>query len=444
MKLKSWVTSLAVLCVVAAAPADAAKISFSDQGWIDIGALVQTWVRVTQNGAAVKDSPSYDIFLRRGRILLSGQFNNYIGFIMSSDVSYTVAGGYAAAPADAVAVQDALRFHSPIFVMNEILGTFRACKEFTFDAGLMLLPWAHNSLTSSAKFLTLDEHTDITQRGRPAGYQARDRDVGLEVRGLLFADILYYRIGVFNGVQSANGTQPVVGPPAVAGLTGVNPGDSPSYNGTLRINILGKEDGYAFCEMCFASSPLFSVGFGAAIQPRAVRSPARGTPGATYNGYFADIFLNLPFGDNEFVLSGTWVRTVYSGNGGPLSSANAAGLALINNAGNGFFGQIGIRFGWFAPTFALEYYNSNLNPVNITSTAMAFSGPAFPRVGDLTSYKIGLNFYPEKATFNIRGEFALENKQNAGQTGAPGALGNGGAVILDNQWAATVQFQWAI
>jgi hypothetical protein len=322
-------------------------------------------------------------------------------------------------------------------VINEILGTLKLCKEFEFDAGLMLLPWTHNSLTSSARFATLDEHVDVTKRGYPAGSNGRGRDMGLLIRGLL-TDFIYYRVGVFNGVQSANGVAPT--PALPAGLTGVNPGDSLAFVGTIRLNILGKEEGYAFCGV-YCGTPLFSIGFGADIQPRAIRAPTRTSPGASYQGYFADLFLSLPFGDNEFVLEGGWVRTVYAGNGAPISSASAAGLNLRNNAGNGFYGHIGIRFGPIMPTFALETYNSNLAEANVTSTTLSFLGaPAGGRVGDLTTYKIGLNIFPEKNTFKITLELALQNKQAADAT----VSGPPPVTIYGNQWTGTAQFQWAI
>ncbi len=101
--------------------------------------------------------------------------------------------------------------------------------------------------------------------------------------------------------------------------SGVNPGDAPSFAGFIRLNIVGSEGGYAFCGLCNDGKAYFSVGFGANVQPRAIAAPARTSPGATYSAYFADLFLDLPFADNEFVLEGGWVRNVYSGNGARYS-----------------------------------------------------------------------------------------------------------------------------
>ena len=53
-----------------------------------------------------------------------------------------------------------------------------------------------------------------------------------------------------------------------------------------------------------------------------------------------DLHLDLPFNDmgGEFVVEAGWVRTVYSGNGAPISSVS--GQNLINNAGDAWFGHM--------------------------------------------------------------------------------------------------------
>ena len=41
MRSQTWKSCLGVLCLMAAGTANAAKISFSEKGFIDVGALVQ-------------------------------------------------------------------------------------------------------------------------------------------------------------------------------------------------------------------------------------------------------------------------------------------------------------------------------------------------------------------------------------------------------------------
>ena len=260
------------------------------------------------------------------------------------------------------------------------------------------------------------------------GYFGRDRDMGLVIRGDLA--FINYRIGVFNGVQTIAGKSTVTasglvtGPTNVAvnypAYTGVNPGDAPSFDGAIRINIVGTEPGYFYTGgLANNGKSYFSIGGGANIQPRAIAAPARGTSGASYQGYFADLHLDVDFADNEFVLEAGWVRTVYSGNGSPISGT--AGLALINNAGNGFYGSLGMRFAWFYPYFALEDYNSNLSDDYVQSTFHVNSATAGFRLrvgwGRLQTYHGGLKFFispPPGNKFMINLDMAFQNKTNAG------------------------------
>ncbi len=457
MKLKSGVPFLAVLFVVLlATPARAAKITIGDSGgFVDVGAIVQTWVRVNERGSADHSGPSYDIFFRRMRFYVNGEINSHIGIIANTDVSYTQAGAAASdVITNPVTQQNSVRFASPTIVINEALGYWAPCSEFIFMAGLQLIPWVHESFTDITKFSALDEQTDATERGRPGGFFGRDRDMGLAVRGDLA--FINYRIGVFNGVQTIAGkstvtaTGLVTGPTNVAvnypAYTGVNPGDSPSFDGAIRINIVGREPGYAYTGIAYDGKSYFSIGGGVNFQPRAIAATARGLSTATYTGYFADLHLDLAFGDNELVLEAGWIRTVYSGNGAPIPSNSAAGLALVNNAGNAYYGSLGVRFAWFYPYFAMEYYKSNLPDALVQSTYQAFGNgwlPAAGRVGTLATYHGGLKFFisaPPGNQFMINLDMAFQGKTNAGQVTVAG----GAEPINGNQWSGTVEFQWKI
>jgi hypothetical protein len=463
MKLKSGVTFLGLLAVVLATPASAARINIGDQGgFVDVGAIVQTWARMEQDGNAHHDGVSTDIFFRRMRIYVNAALNEHIGVIVNTDVSYsqTYVTPQTAIITNNTTQLEAIRFNQPSIVINEGLGYYSFCKEFIFMAGLQLVPWTHESFTDVQRFGSLDEQTDVTQRGRPGnnggGFESRDRDMGIAVRGLLFNDIINYRFGVFNGTQTALGAVGTTASglaitPALAtdnGITfpayaGANPGDAPSFDGFIRLNIVGSEAGYAFCGLCDDGKAYFSIGGGANVQPRGVVAPSRASPTATYAAYFADLFLDLPFGDNEFVLEGGWVRNVYSGNGAPLLSA--AALALINNAGDGFYGHVGMRFAWFYPYFAFEDYISNLNAANVQSTFVQFGNgglPAAGRVGTLQTYHVGFKILaspPPASGFNIDFDMAFQNKQLAGEP-IPGTA----ETYNGNQWVATLVFNFKI
>ncbi len=460
MKLKSAVTLLVLGCLVLSAPAGAARINLSEQGaFVDVGVIAQTWVRMTEDGNAAHTGISTDFFFRRMRIYVNGAINDHIGIISNTDISYTQAGAAASdVITNPVTQQNSVRFASPTIVLNEALGYYSVCRELIFMAGLQLLPWVRQTATDITKFSALDEQGDVTERGRPAGFFGRNRDLGLAIRGLLFNNIISYKVGVFNGVQTIAGKSTVTasglvtGPTNVAvnfpAYTGVNPGDAPSYDGYVRINFLGYEPDYSLLGIAYNGQSYFAVGGGANIQPRAVAAPARGVSGATYQGYFMDLHLDLPFSDmfGEFVVEGGWVRTVYSGNGAPISSVS--GQNLINNAGNGIYGSIGLRLGVIYPYFAFEDYMSNLNGSQVQSTYLVFGGatwgdPASGRVGSLQTYHVGFKLFvspPPGNQFMIDLDLAFQNKQNAGQP----TLANDGLPINGNQFSGILEFQFKI
>jgi Phosphate-selective porin O and P len=395
-----------ILALAFAGVAEAAKISFSEKGFVDVGALIQAQYRATQNGAADGHDVSNDFLLRRARLLLSGQYNDQIGFIINTDITYGAAtiGG----PTGGTAWNNTL-------ILNEALGIFKVSDALIFDAGLMLLPFSHNVLTSSSRLATLDARGNLTKYSLNS--QRNNRDVGFEVRGLLLSDRIYYRIGIWNGVQTT--------PPA--GTTpGVNPGDAPRFAGMIRFNILGKEDGYTWCGICFAKTPTLNVGVSADIEPNAVRG-AVGKPGSVYRSYVADAFLNLPVGENQEL--SFEVAVVKFDVGEQVNyfvpATPTAASSFGANSGIGSYGHIAYRFGVIAPVFSMEWFNSN-------NTRISETNP-----GNLVTYRFGLNWYLEKHVYNLKAEFAIQDKQGAGTTGVDGKP------ISDNQWVLTIQAQVA-
>jgi hypothetical protein len=412
-----------VLCLLAAGTANAAKISFSDKGFVDVGALIQAQYRIEQNLASSGSDPSNDFLLSRARILLSGQFNDMIGFIIDTDVTYGAAiiGGPAGQPSGAATSPSTYNLGSGAGWSNNIylldaLGTLKVAREFILDTGLMLLPYSHNSLTSGAKYASVNRFfanfSPNSQRGL--------RDVGVLIRGLLLDDRIYYRMGVFNGVQTTKNT--AVAP---AASNGVNPGDAPRFAGMLRFNILGKEDGYSFCQVCFGTSPLLNIGVSADYQANAIRPTlaTAPTPPATaavitpqhmhsWTTLNADIFANFPF-SADLELSAEFLFSKYFVGDNTVQS------------GQEYQGLLAMRFGVFGIFGAIDYFNSETQ----------FVGPG-ATTGDYKYYRAGLNYYLLQNIYKITAEIAFQDRENAGLKAA-----NGTTVITDNHWVGTLQFQ---
>ena len=386
-----------------AGTANAAKISFSEKGFIDIGALVQAQYRIEQDAAGSGHDPSNDFLLRRARIILSGQFNDNIGFIVDTDVSYGAVGG-AAAP------NPATSYNNNIYLLDAV-ATYKVSGAFMIDAGLMLLPSLnHNGLTSGAKYASVNNFTQYLSPGSNRG----TRDVGVGIRGLILDDRLYYRLGVFNGVQTrattTTGTPPVTTP-------GINPGDAPRVSGHLRFNFAGKEDGYAFCQVCFAKSAIVSLGVQADYQTNSIRGTVPTGPGTStstgmtsYTNGGADIFADIPFSESTELSVELAFNKIWAGTNTPQSGISIQGLASI-------------RFGIIGPYFQMEWFNSDAQYVGRGNIA-----------GDVTTYRGGLSLYVLQHTYKISAEVAFQDKEQAGNT-------VDGTLVPANHWVGTLQFQ---
>jgi len=402
-----------------AGTANAAKISFSEKGFIDVGALVQAQYRIEQDAAGSGHDPSNDFLLRRARLILAGQFNDNIGFLVDTDVSYaatgpgTTAGLPAAASAPGGAAPTATSVYNGIYLLDAV-ATYKFGKELMLDAGLMLLPsLTHNGLTSGAKYASVNNFASYFSPNSQRG----TRDVGVGIRGLIIDDRIYYRMGVYNGAQTRATIPAVVGPPAVAASNGINPGDAPRFAGQFRFNIAGKEDGYAFCQVCFAKSPIISIGVGADYQANVQRNTAPTGPGTStalglgaFTNGFADAFADIPFSESTELSFEFAANKIWAGDG-----AAASGLALQ--------GLLSVRFGIIGPYFQMEYFNSDAAYFVLFNTA-----------GDVTTYRGGLSLYVLQHTYKISAEVAFQNKEKAGET-------VDGTLVPANHWVGTLQFQ---
>ena len=246
-----------MLCLLAAGTANAAKISFSDKGWIDVGGFIQAQYRMEQDAAADGHDLSNDFLLRRARILSVRSVQRQHRIHHQTPTSPT---GRPSSAARRVAA-NATAWNNTFYLLDA-LATYKFGKELMLDAGLMLLPFSHNSMTSGSKYATVNNFPSYFA----ANSQRGTRDVGIEIRGLLLDDRIYYRLGVFNGVQTS--------PPGTLAAAIINPGDAPRFAGMLRFNIAGKEDGYAFCQVCFATTPIISIGVSIGLPGQ--RHPAGG------------------------------------------------------------------------------------------------------------------------------------------------------------------------
>ena len=408
MRSQTWKSCLGVMCLLAAGTANAAKISFSDKGFIDVGALIQTQFRMIENGSKDENNPSYDFLFNRARILLSGQFDDHIGFIIDTDVTAaaTVIGGTAGG----------VGWNNNIYLLDAI-GVYKVSKELIIDAGLTLPPWSHNELTSGGKYASITRFQTRTNSPFAPNATRGLRDIGVVIRGLLLDDRLYYRLGVFNGVQGGTAQTGSATNGLATGTTTVNGGDAPLFAGMLRFNIAGKEDGFSFCQVCFAKSPIVSVGVAGQYQNNSIRPLVPTGPGTSqyigqhaWTGALADLFADIPFSEDLELSADVLFAKYFIGDNAVPS-------------GNDLEALVHFRFGVLGIYGAFEWFDSETKYVGKGNT-----------LGDQKIYRAGVNWFVLQHIYKVSAEVSFQDKEQAGNT-------VDGTAVPKNVWQFILQSQ---
>ena len=349
--------------------------------------LLQGQALVNSTGNPAGDGWGTDFMLRRARVILAGNVNKWIHFFVETDnPNFGKNGDWSGR----TFIQDAyvdLRF----FPWLKIAG------------GLILLPFSHMNRQGATSLNTMDYHNLFS------GKFVADfvwRDVGIEARGII-ADMVDYRIGIFNGLRGNTVAKNATNPEDFAAL---NPDDWPRFTGRVAINFFDVEDAFFYSGTYLGKKKILSLGFGMDIQPDATLDDQGNL--ATYMAFSSDIFLDMPL-NNEMGISGQ-VGFVYFNRGHVQDSATtccnfgADKLASVESityktdtyaahsgSGMGAYGDLAFRWGIFQPTFGMEWFNSDL------------AG------SDILNIRGGLTMYMKGHRANLKLEYANLGKEDA-------------------------------
>lgn len=333
--------------LLTARPAHAVKVPLGEDAFINVGALLQPQMQIARDAAPVGDVGT-DFYLRRVRLILSGNVTKKLSFFIETDQVNLGRDG---------------NWNVPFYVQDAVL-SYEFAHKVWLDAGMILVPFSHHGMQGAATLNTLDYHASLLRYLPTVGKVWRD--AGVQLRA--FAGPVHVRVGVFNG---AEGTK------ATATAPTVNPDDLPRVVGTVRYNFLGTEDAMFLSGIYFTDKPLLSVGLSADYQPSAVAGVGRARDASAFA---ADVFLDLPMSpDSELIAQ----ADVYNWR---QSSANP-------DSGTGFFAEVGYRFGTVEPVLSGEYFNGR--------------GSDRDTHPDLLAIRPGLNLWFQKYTWNFKTELAL-------------------------------------
>lgn len=260
------------------------KWEIGKESWLKLSFLGQSHFSYTDTAA-----PEEDFYLRRGRIILSGQIQDGIKFFIETDNDNAGRNGVDT-PASPVRtdIQDA-------FVDFQIAGSNHWIK-----AGLILLPFSFENKSSAASLLGIDYNAETIKFTNSFVW----RDYGAELSGHI--DKFEYRIGLFDG-HSQPGTK--------------NAASDLRFTGHISYTILGDvQKGWFFSQNQLGKQNKYlAIGLGHDNQGNATTDAVTGNPQDNYAWVFdiqSSFNLNVDF---DLMANGAyydWDNSAWVGNTG--------------------------------------------------------------------------------------------------------------------------------
>src|SRR5712671_2478673 len=185
--MKATLKALLAASLLLAPGAYATKVPIPIEGaTLNVSVQVQTEAMVTENGTPNGQDPSYDIFVRRTRLLVNGDISQNFTYLFQIDnANFGKFGNFQGR----AIVQDAWIGWAPTGITGGNV--------LYIDAGLLLIPISRHLLESTTNFITADVHSDefrFSANPFPA-----NRETGIQVRGWWFDKKIGFRGGVYEG-----------------------------------------------------------------------------------------------------------------------------------------------------------------------------------------------------------------------------------------------------
>lgn len=217
-------TSLVFGALLATTATAGPKVEFGEEGYLQLSLLGQVHYSFVDDAA-----DEHDFYLRRGRLILSGQIMDGVKVFAETDNDNAGKTGTSGVNTD---IQDA-------FVDLQLLGSDHWVK-----AGLILLPFSFENTASAASLLGLDYNAETVKFVNTFVW----RDYGVELHGS-FGDKIAYRVGGFDGYDDS--------------ATAKNEEADLRGTGHIAINLLGNvEKGWFATQNRLGADTYLSVGAG--------------------------------------------------------------------------------------------------------------------------------------------------------------------------------------
>ena len=290
-------------------PPPSFKSDLGNGSTLKVGLLLQPQFQSLGNTAL--NGNSYNLFIRRTRLLVSGSLFGQFDYFFDTDypnlflADNTQADAMTGAAASTVKLTPGMNIQDA-FITWKPLGDV-----FKIDAGYMLPPMAHNAVQGAGTLYSWDyfSFTFLSTANTLLGSQASPvgRDLGVQLRGLLLDGHLEYRAGLFQGLRDTDTA------------TDVGSNNFFRATGRIQINVLDPEPGFFYAGTYLGKKKILSFGISGDTQ-------------SSYHYFSGDGFADLPVGPGVF----TAQVDVAHWNGGTFIAGLPKETAIMGEAGYNF------------------------------------------------------------------------------------------------------------
>jgi hypothetical protein len=307
-KTKRLTAALAMMMLAAGPAAVQAgpTIMYGDEGFLTLNYELQIWSQYRDFRSAENAGDSYDTFLRRNRITVLGQYNDYVGFYAQLE-----AGNDSRYDNDERSV-----YYRDAYI------TFDWDDSLRFIVGRFKNTFSRENLEACLEPLTLDRGIiSYTPFGGT-------RDTGIAMWGNLADAKLQYRVMASDGREGDN-----------------VPSDTPRVTARVHYSLFDPEFSYGYRGTYLGTQRVLTIGAAYDYQSDAVYAnlPGRTDP-RDYSAWTVDVFFEQPMEAGTLTLSGAYME--YS-----VDEATKGDELLVDNTVtptaemNGYY----VKGGWLFP-----------------------------------------------------------------------------------------------
>lgn len=194
---------------------------------IRFGFQGQFWYDATQDPTSQAYAQS--LYMRRIRLIVGGQVAKNVTFFFETD-----------APNLGKANSSTSKSLSSGFLLQDAFLEWKLYNAFRLDGGLIIIPFTRQALQSTLSYYTIDI-SPIATVNNGVTQSSGLRDLGFQARGFFLQDRLQYRLGMFEGMRTANAR------------------NSLRSSGYLQYDFFDKETGYTYVGTALGKQKILAI-----------------------------------------------------------------------------------------------------------------------------------------------------------------------------------------